>query len=94
VFVTIVEIPTSTKEDDLKDQLYFSVSLLALLTPLKFYAKIFWNLKKKGTPIPTNDIWLAASAMRYGIHLFTNDEHFKNIDGFLLFPEEGFVWQQ
>ena len=60
----------------------------------EFYAKIFWNLKKKGTPIPTNDIWVAASAMRHGIHLFTNDEHFKNIDGFLLFPEEGFVWQQ
>lgn len=60
----------------------------------EIYAKIFWNLKKKGTPIPTNDIWLAASAMQHGIHLFTNDEHFKNIDGFLLFPEEGFVWQQ
>ena len=60
----------------------------------EFYAKIFWNLKKNGTPIPTNDIWVVASAMRHGIHLFTNDEHFKNIDGFLLFPEEGFVWQQ
>lgn len=29
-----------------------------------------------------------------GLHLFTNDRHFENIDGFLFFPEEGFVWQQ
>lgn len=51
----------------------------------EYYAKIFWNLKKKGTPIPTNDIWVAASAMRHGVHLFTNDRHFESIDGLLLF---------
>ncbi|HHT9137433.1 MAG: type II toxin-antitoxin system VapC family toxin [Candidatus Brocadiales bacterium] len=51
----------------------------------EYYAKIFWNLKKKGTPIPTNDIWVAASAMRHGAHLFTNDRHFESIEGLLLF---------
>ncbi|HHT9121835.1 MAG TPA: type II toxin-antitoxin system VapC family toxin [Candidatus Wunengus sp. YC63] len=50
-----------------------------------FYANIFWDLKKKGTPIPTNDIWVAASTMRHGVHLLTHDKHFKNIDGLLLF---------
>ncbi len=54
-----------------------------------FYANIFWDLKKKGTPIPTNDIWVAASTMRYGVHLFTHDRHFKNIDGLLLLLEGG-----
>lgn len=51
----------------------------------EYYAKIFWNLKRKGAPIPTNDIWVAASAMRHGVYLFTNDRHFENIEGLLLF---------
>lgn len=50
----------------------------------EFYAKIYWDLKKKGKPIPTNDIWVAASAMRYGLALFTFDDHFNNINGLLL----------
>jgi tRNA(fMet)-specific endonuclease VapC len=50
----------------------------------EFYAKIFWDLKKKGKPIPGNDLWVAASAMRHGLALFTYDNHFRNIDGLLL----------
>ena len=50
----------------------------------EFYAKIFWDLKKKGKPIPGNDLWVAASAMRHGLALFTYDSHFRNIDGLLL----------
>lgn len=50
----------------------------------EFYAKIFWDLKRKGKPIPGNDLWVAASAMRHGLSLFTYDNHFRNIDGLLL----------
>lgn len=50
----------------------------------EFYAKIFWDLKKKGKPIPGNDLWVAASAMRHGLALFTYDNHFRNVDGLLL----------
>lgn len=50
----------------------------------EFYAEIYWDLKKKGRPIPSNDIWVAASAMRHGLALFTFDEHFENIDGLIL----------
>jgi len=49
-----------------------------------FYAYIFDTLKKKGTPIPTNDIWIAAVALQNGLTLFTLDKHFQNIDGLLL----------
>ncbi len=42
----------------------------------EFYARIYWDVKKKGKPIPTNDLWVAASAMRHGLALFTYDEHF------------------
>jgi len=50
----------------------------------EFYANIYWDLKKKGKPVPSNDMWVAASAMRHGLALFTYDEHFKDIKGLLL----------
>lgn len=50
----------------------------------EFYAEIFHNLKRSGRPVPTNDIWIAASAFQNGLVLFTRDEHFKNIPGLAL----------
>lgn len=50
----------------------------------EFYAQIYWNLKRKGHPVPTNDMWIAASALQHGLALFTLDAHFKAIDGLLL----------
>jgi tRNA(fMet)-specific endonuclease VapC len=41
------------------------------------YGQVKSELRKKGTPIPENDIWIAASAIEHGIPLFTNDNHFK-----------------
>jgi len=40
------------------------------------YAVIYTHLRKAGTPIPTNDLWIAASAMQYGLKLLTLDQHF------------------
>ena len=54
----------------------------------EFYARIYWNLKKKGKPVPSNDLWVASSAMRHGLALFTYDEHFDNIDGLILHRED------
>jgi tRNA(fMet)-specific endonuclease VapC len=50
----------------------------------EFYAQIFADLKQKGRPIPTNDLWLAASAMQHGLALATYDDHFNSIGGLLL----------
>ena len=50
----------------------------------EFYAKIYWEVKKKGKPIPTNDLWIAASAMRHALAIFSYDEHFANIPGLIL----------
>lgn len=49
-----------------------------------FYAGIYWKLRKKGKPIPSNDMWVAASTMRHGLHLFSFDRHFNYIDGLIL----------
>lgn len=48
------------------------------------YSAILQQLKRQGTPIPTNDIWIAAVALQHGLSLFTRDEHFSNIHGLLL----------
>jgi len=48
------------------------------------YGVIVRELKHKGTPIPTNDIWIAAIAMQTGSKLFTKDEHFRHVPGILL----------
>ena len=44
------------------------------------YGKIRADLRKKGTPIPENDIWIAASAIQQNQTLVTSDKHFANID--------------
>ena len=46
-----------------------------------FYASILNNLKVAGTPIPTNDIWIAAVAFQHGYIIFTKDRHFNLIPG-------------
>ncbi len=45
------------------------------------YSKIAAALRAKGTPIPTNDIWIAAHAQETGAHLLSFDRHFGVIDG-------------
>lgn len=44
------------------------------------YGWIYESLRRGGTPIPTNDIWIAATAMQYGLHLITTDDHFEDVE--------------
>lgn len=52
-----------------------------------FYAFILNSLKQAGTPIPTNDIWIAACAMQHGYKLFSRDKHFGYVQGIFYFRE-------
>ena len=45
----------------------------------RIYAEIMTELKKDGTPLPTNDVWIAATSARAGAPLLTFDEHFRAI---------------
>ena len=40
------------------------------------YAEIVTYLRERGSPIPTNDMWIAASAMQWGLRVLTTDTHF------------------
>lgn len=46
----------------------------------RLYGKIKSQLKAKGTPIPENDIWIAALAQQHQLILVTRDKHFNNIE--------------
>lgn len=44
------------------------------------YAIIYLSLQKKGTKIPINDVWIAASCMEAGGILMTRDKHFEVVE--------------
>jgi len=41
------------------------------------YAAIYRQLRKQGTPIPTNDVWIAALVLQHSLVLFARDTHFE-----------------
>lgn len=45
----------------------------------RIYSEIVVALRKAGTPVPTNDIWIAAVAAREGASVVTYDAHFRAI---------------
>jgi len=45
------------------------------------FARISTALRRAGTPIPSNDIWIAAQALETGAELLTYDRHFDCVAG-------------
>jgi tRNA(fMet)-specific endonuclease VapC len=43
------------------------------------YASLFRQLRKQGTPIPTNDMWLAALVLQHNLVLHARDKHFDHL---------------
>jgi predicted nucleic acid-binding protein len=43
------------------------------------YAAIIVYLWAKGTPLPTNELWISATAMQFGLKLVTTDSHYRNV---------------
>ncbi len=43
------------------------------------YARLFVQLKRAGTPVPDNDLWIAALVLEHDLVLITRDRHFKHI---------------
>ena len=50
------------------------------------YAEVDVYLRKKGRPIPRNDVWIAAVALEHGLQLITLDIHFREIPMLLIRP--------
>ena len=43
------------------------------------YASVFRQLRQQGTPIPTNDIWVAALVLEHNLVLHARDEHYDHL---------------
>ena len=56
----------------------------------RHYAEIVVDLRRAGTPVPTNDIWIAATAARAGAIVLSTDHHFDSITrvGSIVIDEE------
>lgn len=69
--------------NDMELQEFLDSSVVHILevdnTATYHYAESVSDLRRAGTPVPTNDIWIAAIAMREGAMVITYDAHFKNI---------------
>lgn len=45
------------------------------------YAAVYRELRRRGRPIPTNDMWIAATALQHGRAIFSDDGHFHEVPG-------------
>ena len=57
----------------------FVVTLPTTPDVARRYGQIFARLRQAGTPIPTNDIWIAAATIDAGAQLLTFDSHFQQV---------------
>jgi len=59
---------------------FLDKSTVAILLPgretAERYACLFVQLKRAGTPVPDNDLWIAALALEHDLTLITRDRHF------------------
>ena len=65
----------------LKGLLHDCVVLDANESTTHYYAEITLELKHKGKPIPTNDIWIAALCRQHSLPLLSRDRHFDVVPG-------------
>lgn len=68
-------------ERKLADFLAFPVVHVAEITEgtTRFYAEFKKQLKDAGTPIPENDVWIAACCREHSLPLLTADAHFEHL---------------
>ena len=48
-------------------------------TTTRTYATLYRQLRQSGTPIPTNDLWIASLVVEHGLVLYSRDAHFRRL---------------
>ena len=76
---------SSREEDNVRELARFLALPYVTLLPAdrqtaEHYARIYVTLRKAGSPIPTNDMWIAATAMQHGLDVFSYDRHFAAVE--------------
>jgi len=63
------------------DDLARSYAILAIdEATAKIYGRLQHALRKKGTPIPMNDVWIAALSSQWNVTVVTRDDHFSQLN--------------
>jgi tRNA(fMet)-specific endonuclease VapC len=81
------------KEQENRDRLaaFLAKPPVKILPATQDTAEIFGlvkdRLRRAGTPIPINDVWISAQAMEAGAQLVTYDLHFRKVEGLLLWEK-------
>jgi tRNA(fMet)-specific endonuclease VapC len=85
---------TKFQQNKIQFENFLTKSTVEFLNASESTADIFGqvknSLKKAGTPLPINDIWIASQALETGSVLITYDKHFSKIGGLRLwyhFPQ-------
>ena len=62
---------------------YLSLAEIAVVNhaTANYYADIRMKLKRSGSPIPSNDAWIAALALQHALPVLSNDVHFDVVEG-------------
>ena len=76
----------SSREQAVREPRFADFSRTCRLLPVTpdtamHYANIRHRLRLAGTPIPENDIWIAALALEHGQKVLSNDRHFDLVEG-------------
>lgn len=68
------------------DRLVASCGVLnATVVTAEVYGRVRFELRRRGTPIPENDVWIASICIEHNIPLWTDDHHFSAVVGLRLF---------
>lgn len=67
----------------IKDFIAINTVLQCDATTGNHYGQVKQRLRAKGRPIPENDIWIAATALQYGLTVVTRDGHFNEVEDLL-----------
>lgn len=81
----VYQLPKSRRQRELLLWYHQAVRRMDAILPVtqaaaECFAEVDTALRRKGKPIPTNDIWVAAVATVKGAVLVTNDGHFAQVD--------------
>jgi tRNA(fMet)-specific endonuclease VapC len=78
----------SARPEENLQQIRLFLEAVDVLIPDEFtpeiYGRISAQLARAGTPIPQNDIWIAAIALQFDLPLAARDAHFKHVTGLRL----------
>src|SRR5262249_32864686 len=74
---------TQQQQNEILMRKLLSKATVGVLLPgretAEHYARLFVQLKRAGTPIPDNDLWIAGLALEHDLLLITRDRHFRSI---------------